>query len=166
MRPGKWQRVVAPHFDFLLEHGFEPDPELEQASFWGTSVGYRSAAGAVEVTRSVESDAVDLVLLRLVDGDLPPVEVFFTEAEPTNRAYFEQVLRARSPDREADLLRVRGLGKAEVEEQLTIRAALLRELCADFLGGAPDLFEEVREQSRAFHAEHPQQVVVSLPART
>lgn len=163
MRPAEWQRTVARHFDFLLDHGFASALELAQTGRWGTSAVYRSKASAVEVTWSNEFDCVDVALLRLVDGGLPEEPIFFTEAAPMNRTLLESVVLAREPGREEEMSGLGGLGTADVERQLAVWASLLRDVAADFLDGAPGVFDEARAVIAARVAEHPQEIVVWLP---
>ena len=58
-----WQQTVRPYFDFLLEQGFALDPGAGYSEWYGTAVAYRSDVGAVEITRSVEFDRVEVELV-------------------------------------------------------------------------------------------------------
>jgi hypothetical protein len=114
----------------------------------------------LEVTRSVEFGRVELTLLRLVDGELPEVQVWVSDA-PLDRVLFDNVLEARKPEVLGDL--GRGLSDEEVEQQLALYAQLLRTVVPDFLEGSDAALVEgevvIRERVRA----RPQELTVWLP---
>lgn len=159
----KWQRAVGPYFDFLSEHGFESEPGRAYSEWYGTAVVYRSEVSEVEVTRSVEFDRVDVQLVRLVDGDRPEPDVFFSEEAPLNRTLLDTVVEARAPDRLAETQEVTGLSKARVERGLELWSRLLREVAPDFLAGDHSVFEEAKEVVRERVRDDPQRVEVWLP---
>src|SRR4051794_40006826 len=129
MQTGKrWASLVGRHFKYLSDFRFRLDHVEEK--WWATSAVYRSDALGLEVTRSVEFGRVELTLLRLVDGELPEVEVWVSEAR-VNRVLFDNVIEARQSELLNDL--GNGLSDEEVEAQLARYAELLRILVPDFL---------------------------------
>lgn len=159
----KWQRAVSPYFDFLLEHGFTPDPKAGYSEWYGTAAVYRSRVSAVQVTWSLEFDRVEVELVRLVDGQFPDYQVFFSESAPVNRTLLDNVVVARAPDRVNEIQEATGLKKAAVERQLALWSQLLRDVAADFLAGQQTAFDEAKAVIRERVREHPQRVVVWLP---
>ena len=155
----QWAALVGRHFTFLGEVGFRLDHIEEK--WWATSAVYRSDALGLEVTRSVEFGRVELTLLRLVDGELPEVEVWVSEA-PLNRVLFDNVLEARQPELLHEL--GNGLSEGEVEAQLARYAELLRNVVPDFLEGSDAALVEgdavIRERVKA----NPQELTVWLPS--
>lgn len=159
----KWQRAVSLYFDFLLEHGFTPDPKAGYSEWYGTAAVYRSRVSAVQVTWSLEFDRVEVELIRLVDGQFPEYQVFFRESAPLSRTLLDNVVAARAPDRVDEIQKETGLKKAAVERQLALWSQLLREVAADFLAGQQTVFDEAKAVIRERVREHPQRVVVWVP---
>jgi hypothetical protein len=155
----QWAALVGRHFDFLGAFGFRLDHVEEK--WWATSAVYRSDALGLEVTRSVEFGRVELTLLRLVDGELPEVEVWVSET-PLNRMLFDNVLEARGSELLQDL--GNGLSDEEIALQLARYAELLRNVVPDFLEGSDAALVEgeavIRERVRA----DPQELTVWLPS--
>ena len=155
----RWESLVGRHFDFLPEFGFLFDHAEEK--WWATTAVYRSDQLGLEVTRSVEFGRVELTLLRLVDGELPEVQVWVSDA-PLDRVLFDNVLEARKPQVLNDL--GRGLSDEGVEQQLALYVELLREVVPDFLEGSDAALVEgevvIRERVKA----SPQQLTVWLPS--
>ena len=163
--PGRreWELRVGSAFDFLLDHGFVRDPDSAFSEWYGTSAVYRSSFSAVQVTHSVEFGRVEMHVFRLVDGELPPPEIFFEDDAPMNRTLFDNVLEARAPDRSAETQQATGLGEDQVDQQLALWSRLLRDVAPDFLDGGHDLFAEAKEIVRKRVQAHPQSVTVWLP---
>ena len=160
MENGKqWDSQVARYFAFLSEFGFRLDHVDEK--WWATSAVYRSDALGLEVTRSVEFGRVELTLLRLVDRELPEVEVWVSEA-PLNRVLFDNVLEARRPELLRDLQG--GLSDEEIDEQLSRYAELLRAVVPDFLEGRDAALLEGEAVIRKRVEANPQELTVWLPS--
>jgi hypothetical protein len=155
----RWASLVGRHFDFLPEFGFRLCQVEEK--WWATTAVYRSDQLGLEVTRSVEFGRVELTLLRLVDGELPEVKVWVSEA-PLNRVLFDNVLEARNPQVLRDL--GRGLSDEDITQQLALYAELLRAVVPDFLQGSDAALVEgeivIRERVKA----SPQELTVWLPS--
>ena len=159
----KWERIVRPYFDFLLQHGFSPDPSAAYSEWYGTSIAYRSAVSAVIVTRSVEFGRAEVQLVRLVDGAYPDYASFFRDSAPLNRTLFDNVVIARAPDRLIEIQAATGLKKAAIERQLALWSQLVRDVAPDFLRGADTVFNDAKGVIRGRVREHPQQVEIWLP---
>jgi hypothetical protein len=160
MQNGKqWESQVERHFDFLGRFGFRLDHVEEK--WWATSAVYRSNCLGLEVTRSVEFGRVELTLLRLVEGELPEVQVWVSDA-PLDRMLFDNVLEARRPEVLGAL--GSGLSDEDVEEQLRLYADLLHGVVPDFLEGSDAALVEgeavIRERVKA----NPQELTVWLPS--
>jgi hypothetical protein len=155
----QWAALVGRHFDFLGEFGFRLDHVQEK--WWATSAVYRSDALGLEVTKSVEFGRVELTLLRLVDGKLPEVEVWVSEA-PLNRVLFDNVLEARRSELLSSL--GNGLSDEEVEAQLAHYAELLRIVVPDFLEGSDAALVEGEAVIRKRVEANPQELTIWLPS--
>jgi hypothetical protein len=155
----QWAALAGRHFDFLDEFGFHLDHVEEK--WWATSAVYRSDALGLEVTRSVEFGRVELTLLRLVDGELPEVEVWVSEG-PLNRVLFDNVLEARQPEILPGL--DDGLSDEEVEAQLARYVELLRIVVPDFLEGSDAALVEGEAVIRKRVEANPQELTVWLPS--
>jgi hypothetical protein len=126
-----WAGRVRPHFDFLTGHGFTLT-DIVGEDWWQVTVTYRSAVSAVTLALSFEFERVEMSLLRLVDGELPPYPIFIVDSLPVNTFLADWLLKLRGgPDVQAG----RGLDDNQVEAQLTLWAAALRNYGADFLAG-------------------------------
>ncbi len=156
-----WQRTVAPHFDFLTEHGFRPLP-TKDGSFWATSCHYGSATAAVEVTRSNEFRRVEVSLIRLVDGAIPPYPIWVT-SEPLHHTLLDNVLEACQSPMLNDSALAYGLGARDIQRQLVFWADALRIVAPEFLAGDLSAIDEAEDVIRARVAEHPQEIVTWLP---
>jgi hypothetical protein len=154
----RWERRVRPHFDFVIDRGLRLDHVAD--GFWATSAVYLSAALGLEVTRSVEFDRVEIILIRLVDGQLPEPEVWVTD-RPINRVLFDNVLVARAPDLVDQV--PTGLSRRAVEKQLRLWAELLRSIAPDFLAGNDAALVEAEQVIRQRVAENPQELTLWLP---
>ena len=164
MNVADWERLVRPHFDFLIEYGFEIDPRLASSEWYATEVVYRSERSAVIVTRSVEFDRVELELARLRGSKLPPTMVFVSAGKRIDQNLFDNVLEARAPERLRAASRATGLRKHQVERQLRMWASLLRDTAPDFLAGSMAALDEAEEIVRRRVRAEPQEVTVWLPA--
>lgn len=144
----RWRKVVAPHFDFLLDAGFAYDLEAEYSEWYGTAVAYRTNANAVVVTRSGEFSRVEVDLARIVDGEISTGPIFYSKSEGFDRALLDNVVIARAPERESEMQEAGGLGKAQVEHALALWAGLLREVADDFLRGDQSVFDDAERVVR------------------
>lgn len=158
-RASKWLRQVEPHFAFLRDHGFTR-VATDDSSFWSLWVRYYSLVAAVEVAKSTEFSRVEVTLIRLVDGEVPPYPIWITSA-PVSHVLLDTVLAAR--DR-ADPREPRGgLHPDDVERQLSFWATALRDVVPDFLAGDLSAIDEAEAVIRRKGEEHPQQLTVWLP---
>ena len=163
MRKAKWERAVRPYFDFLTDHGFRYSGSDASSDGWATDVGYRSDHHAVTIRFSIEFDRVEVSLARLVDGEMPPPMIFYSESEPFDATLLDNVVIARAPERVAEIEAATGLKSGAVDQQLAMWSSILRELAPDFLVGASEVFGEARAIVRERVAAEPQQVVIWLP---
>jgi len=161
-RAEQWRRSVDPHFGYLTGLGFsEVDLDLERSP-WSVWVQYRSASSAVRVSRSNEFIRCEVELIRLVDGRVPAYPIWITD-DRIDWTLLDNVVEVRRPELAAEAARHRGLGPAEVEDQLAYWAQVLRDVAGDFLAGDLAAIDETGALVRSRVAEHPQQVQVWLP---
>ena len=159
-RAKKWLDQVEPHFGFLREHGFT-HVTTDDSSFWSLWVRYASPNAAVEIAKSIEFTRIEVSLIRLVDGEVPPYPIWITSS-PMNYALLDTVLEARDKavDDEADLS---GLHPDEVRHQLSCWATTLREVVPEFLEGDLSAIDEAEAVVRRRGDDHPQQLTVWVP---
>ena len=157
----KWQEVVERHFGFLAEFGFGR-PDVDDSTFWATSVTYRTDVVGLKVSRSNEFMRSEVQLIRLVDGEVPPYPIWIT-SEPINWILLDTVLEARDPGRLHEASALSGLDKDSIARQLTFWADALQAVAPDFLRGDVAAIEEgeaiVRERVR----QNPQEIVAWIP---
>lgn len=101
-----WRKMVAPHFDFVMEHGFKPAGV--HIGVMDTSCSYRSSSAEICITRSIESGRAKVSLIRLVDGEVPPYPIWVT-SEPLNHTLLDNVLEARRSPLLEDSKRLSGV---------------------------------------------------------
>lgn len=142
----EWKAQVAPHFGYLeTDYDFH-FVRVDGSNWWGTWVQYQSPLLQVEISRSVESDCVELRLIRLVDGQVPE-DLHF--GMPVNLLYFAFELKKRAPAEEYEnLISLKGLSDVQLERSLALHAAALRIYFDDVLRGDLTIFDEETEQRR------------------
>ena len=152
----KWRKMVASHFDFVMDHGFEPAGVHD--GFRATWCSYRSSNAVIRVTRSDEFGRAEVSLIRLVDDEVPPYPIWVT-SEPLNHALLDNVLEARRSPLLEDSKRMSGLDDMALERQLAFWAEALRTVAPDFLAGSLSAIDEAESVVRARVAENPQTIV-------
>lgn len=160
-RASKWLKQVDPYFGFLREHGFTR-VTTDGSSFWSLWVRYASPHAAVQVAKRSEFTRVEVALIRLVDGEVPPYPISITAA-PVNHALLDTVLEARDEALLRDAARMGGLGAAQVERQLSFWATTLREVAPECLEGDLSAVDEAEAVVRRRVAEQPQQLTTWIP---
>jgi hypothetical protein len=131
-----WRLVVEPYFRFLNELGFRLT-DLNGDSPWETWAQYTSAESAFRVSRSVEFQRVEVVLLRLVNGQAP----LYSTGTVDGVGYwtlFDNVMEARGQT----VVEPGGLDPQAVDRQLTFWAASVRRVAPDFLAGDLSAIDE------------------------
>ncbi len=93
---------------------------------------------------------------------MPEYPIWIT-VDPINWVTLDTVLRVRAPDKAATAGTVKGLGKAELTQQLHFWATCLRTEVADLLSGDCAAIDEAAAWTRRQLEMHPQRIVVSLP---
>lgn len=160
-RGRRWLRRVQPHFDFLIDQGFSQVTH-DDSSFWSLWVRYASPHAVVQIAKSNEFDRVEVTLIRLVDGDVPPYPVWIT-SEPVHHALLDTILEVRDRALLRYAARLNGLGSEAVERQLSFWATTLRDVASEFLEGDLSAIDEAEAVVRERIAEHPQQLTTYLP---
>lgn len=155
----KWREIVAPHFDFVMGHGFEPAGVHE--GFRATSCSYRSSNAVIRITRSDEFGRAEVSLIRLVDDAVPPYPIWVT-SQPLDHTLLDNVLEARRSPLLEDSRRMPGLDDVALERQLAFWAEALRTVAPDFLAGRLSAIDEAESVVRARVAENPQTIVAWL----
>ena len=157
----KWRQMVEPHFGFLAEHGFRVTG-ADDSTWWETSLTYTSPVAGIKVARSQEFDRSEVNLIRLVDGTIPPYPIWVT-ADRRDWALLDMALKARSPEKHAEAMRMTGLSKRELEKQLVFWAESIRTILPDFLAGDLSVIDEAAELVREVVISHPQQITAWVP---
>jgi hypothetical protein len=149
----EWKAQVAAHFGYLeSEYGFH-FVSVDGSNWWGTVVRYQSSLLQVMIDRSVESDSVELTLIRLVDGKVPEDLNF---GMPVNLVCFLPALNKRAPEEHEQLRALKGLSDEQVEHSLALHADALRTYLDDVLRGNLTVFDEETERRRQKSQEHVQ----------
>ena len=141
-----WQIQVQPHFDFLLAHGYRLDGG--ETSAWETWVQYVSPTNCVRITHSFEFQRVEVVLIRLIDGQVPPPG----QEHIHNFALLDNVVEIRVPGEKPV---AGGLSDKEVEAQLVSWSTALRSIAPDFLTGDCAAIDEAEALVRERMRQHP-----------
>ncbi|MEO7259933.1 MAG: hypothetical protein ABI047_01465, partial [Jatrophihabitantaceae bacterium] len=157
----KWAAKVAPHFDFLKEHGFSR-VNTDDSSFWSIWAQYSSDRAAVRISQSNEFRRAEVDLIRLTDGVVPPYPIWIT-SERIDWTLLDNVVEARLPSRIKESLSMAGLDAKRLDAQLAFWAQTLQDVAADFLAGDFAALDEAAEIVRERVREHPQQIVTWLP---
>jgi len=154
-----WAARVSVAFRYLKRWGFRFSGA--DATVWEERATYRSDRSAIDVIKDYQCPRVEVELMRLLDGELPPPEVFIVDSQPVNRFYVDELIRLRQRDGEAVLAQLTTM--PTFDDQLTFLAAALRRHGADFLAGDLSVLDELERIVREGVREHLQQVGVSLP---
>jgi hypothetical protein len=156
----KWAQRVQRHFGFLEDHGFRL-AETDDSSFWTTWIQYRSPTAAIRIERSTEFQRVDVYLVRLVEGQVPPYPIWIS-AEQINWVLLDNVLEARGPSRPNTP--AGGLTAGDLERQLAFWASSLITVTPEFLDGDMSAIDDAAAVVRGRVTEHPQQITVFMPS--
>lgn len=160
----QWREQVDKHFSFLrTEYGFQI-VKVDASSVWATVLVYQSATTAVRVSRSVEFECAEVELMRLVDGDIPPVVVFFLPDTVLNTTMLENVVLFRAPELRTHFFDMKGLSDEQLEATLAFLADSTRQYAEDVLRGDFSIFETIQEERREHARQHPPVVTIWKPA--
>lgn len=158
----RWRATVDQYFGFLRGAGFTR-VDVEDATWWATSVTYSADTVALRISSSREFNRVEVDLIRLVDHAVPEYPVWITDA-PLNWMLLDNVIEARRPDLLPRVRAGKGLSTKAARAQLELAAALVREVTPDFLTGETAAIDDGSRIVRARVREHPQELTVHLPA--
>ena len=75
-----WAASVSVHFRYLRRRGFRFIDAA--ADMWEERATYRSDRSAIDVIKDYQCPRVEVELMRLLDGELPPPEVFIVDSQP------------------------------------------------------------------------------------
>lgn len=160
----RWARRVEPHFSYLIDHGFT-QITTDDTSHWSLWVRYASQHAAVQIAHSNEFGRVEVELIRLVDGEVPPYSIWIT-SKKIDWALLDTILEVRDPKALERARLLSGLDTDDLERQLTFWAQTLRRVAPDFLQGSMAALDEAEQVVRRRVAEQPQEVVAWIPADT
>jgi transposase-like protein len=146
-----WAAHVSVHFRYLKRWGFRF--RSADANTWEERATYHSYRSAIDVVKDYQGPRVEVELMRLVDGELPPPEVFIVDSEPVNRFYVDELIRLRQPDGEAALAQLTDM--PTFDDQLRFLAAALRRHGEDFLAGELGVLDDLERIVRERASEQP-----------
>ncbi|MBA3824343.1 MAG: hypothetical protein H0X24_10680 [Ktedonobacterales bacterium] len=139
-----WRTQSEQYFGYLVrDFGFH----LVSVTYewYVTRTIYRSASVAVYVDRSVEFERVEISILRLIDGAIPPTPL----PEPMRAFIFEtifdNILIVRAPMEAAASQAFKELSDEQIAQALAFWARALRTHGADILQGDFAIFADVQE---------------------
>lgn len=158
----QWRETVEPTFGFLVDLGFE-DVDVDDSDFWSLWVQYRSPTAAVRVSKSNEFTRVEVELIRLDEGQVPPYPVWITE-DRIDWTLLDNVIEVRRPGLMRRVRTQHGLDDGAVNAQLTFWAKALRDVAPDFLDAGFAALDEAGELIRRRVAENPQKMQVWIPS--
>lgn len=125
--------MVEANVDFLSDLNFQL-VSIEVETWWHVSVMYSSDTSAIRFVRDFEADGCEVLLGRLVDGQVPPQPIWVS-AEPVNWVPLDAVLETRAPELLEQVRRLRGVGNEDVTRQLRFWSEALQQVVRDFLDG-------------------------------
>lgn len=161
-----WQAVVERHFDYLrTRYGFHV-ASVDASSWWQTRLVYQTGVLAVAVDRSVEFNRVEVCLIRLVDGAIPPYPIFITPDTAVHYFWLDSLLAARAPHLIPALREVAGLRDEQIEHDLKFLASAVEKHAADVLRGDFAIFGTLAAHIKARAREHPQEITLLFPEGT
>src|SRR4051794_28894684 len=103
--------MTKPHFEFLMERGFDPVPvQADRAhAVWGPRVRYLSSSMGVQLHCSVEFNRVDTSIIRLVDARVPPYPIFIKDGDEVYWFHLDGLLAFCDPERATRSRDLRGV---------------------------------------------------------
>ena len=93
----RWARTVKRHFGFLETDFGMTVIGMDDQSHWETTITYGRPTSGVVVRYSVEFDRAEVEIIRMVDGKVPPVDVFIFADTQSNRGSLDNLLAVRKP---------------------------------------------------------------------
>ncbi len=109
---------------------------------------------------------VEVELVRLVGGKVPPVPIFIHPNTAINRALLDDLLLLRAPSELEDLRAQQGLDDMVIEGALEFLAGALRRHARDFLSGDTAVFSDFDRLIKARVAHFPQKLTLHMPEGT
>lgn len=162
----RWEAIVAPHFSFLEERFHWSVVAREDASNWETTVTYARDPCAVIVRYSVEFQRAEVELVRLVDGNVPPVPVFVHPSTRIDRSLIDNLLALRAPSKLAELRRFAGLDEPSMHQALALQADALERYAIEFLWLDLGVFDEFDLLIKARVSGANQRIRIAVPEGT
>lgn len=157
----QWRQLVEPHFGFLIDSGFN-EIDLDDSSWWATSMLFRSGIAAVRVELNSEFGRVEVQLIRLVDGAVPDYPIWIT-SERVDWVLLDDVIEARRPELISAVRAQKGLKPGAADAQLQFWARALLEIAPEFLTGDLSAIDDGAAIVRQRVADHPQELTVWSP---
>lgn len=138
----------------------------ESSDNWGQRVVYANATTGLIVHSSIEFNRVEVSLVRLVEGEVPPYPIFVSNTPVLHQFLIDNLLALRAPELIHELRKLVGLGGKERDRQLTAYGHWLDQYAGDVLDGDFTAFAEMEREVRRRVALHPERIQVWVPEGT
>jgi hypothetical protein len=141
-----FERTCVKEFGFLIT-----DYELKMTNVekeaYGCYVTYNNGVVAVEVSYDIKDGGLFVMLCRMVNGQLPPQEVFVRSETVLNRFDLEDVVSLKEPsiDLEQNFADPHRPTVKELETNLRMYAEALKTYAKDILGGDFSSFADLEK---------------------
>ena len=131
-------------------------PLVDASSVWETRVIYQTEKTAIYVDRSLEYFRVEVWLVRLIDGALPP-DVSIKPDTVLHQFLLDDLLALRGSPLLPNPEPMKGLDNEQIEISLESLARALKEYAGDILEGDFSFFVSLEERvkRRAFKRRAP-----------
>lgn len=141
-----FERTCVEEFGFLVtDYGLKM-AQVEKAAY-GCYVTYNNEVVAVEVSYDIKDGGLFVMLCRMVNGKIPPQEVFIRSETLINRFDLEDVVSLKEPsiDLEQDFADPHKPTAKELRTNLKIYAEALKTYAKDILGGDFSSFADLEK---------------------
>jgi hypothetical protein len=153
----QWKAKVLEYFSYLeTDYGFRIT-KIPMLGPWYISVRFQSRALAVEVRRSVEFNAVELWLIRLVGRSVPDYPVFIYKDTPIYWYLLDGIVEKRAPEEAEKFETLRGLSDEQIEHTLAFLAHALQTYAVDVLHGDFTILDTLADDLHNRVPERPKQ---------
>jgi hypothetical protein len=164
-RADEWQSFVTPYFGYLeTDYGFRVT-QVDASSPWLVRMIYQTATTAIYVDCNFEFLRVEVSLVRLLDGELPPYPVFIRHDTVMHEFLLDNLLNIRAPHLMSEIWESKGLGEGKVRQSLKLFGPALNDYAADVLRGDFSIFATLEANTKKWRQKKQQrdQVTQQLP---
>jgi hypothetical protein len=164
-RADEWQSFVTPYFGYLeTDYGFRVT-QVDASSPWRIRMIYQTATTAIYVDCNFEFLRVEVSLVRLLDGELPPYPVFIRRNTTMHEFMLDSLLHIRAQHLLPEIWDLQGLGEEKIKQSLKLFGQALNDYAADILRGDFSIFATLEDatKKRVQKMQQRRQVEEQLP---